>query len=226
MLLRWRRSLPTEKAWSPAPVMIATRTAGRTAIVSSDLGQSGAHLGRDGVVGVWPVQRDRWRSRRRRCSRRAREARARRRRTAAGRSRVPSSDRCVSSRVPRWRPPQVSSSASQRSARRPGAKQYSPPRVTTNGGRSCSRRRIGRCGIVKLAGAVGRPDERVRLLRGADEDPVVQPLGLDELELALQVRAGEDEDDARGPRRRPRARRQAASARSSSPAGSCGGGAR
>ena len=35
-------------------------------------------------------------------------------------------------------------------ARRPGAKQYSPPRVTTNGGRSCSRRRIGRWGMVKL----------------------------------------------------------------------------
>ena len=38
----------------------------------------------------------------------------------------------------------VSSSASQRSAGRPGAKQYSPPRVITNGGRLCSRRRIGR----------------------------------------------------------------------------------
>ena len=34
MSLRWRRSLPTEKARSPAPVMMATRTAGRTAIVS------------------------------------------------------------------------------------------------------------------------------------------------------------------------------------------------
>src|SRR5207244_191706 len=43
---------------------------------------------------------------------------------------------------------QVSSSASQRNARRPGAKQYSPPRVTTNGGRLSSRRRIGRRGIV------------------------------------------------------------------------------
>src|SRR4051794_14749643 len=35
-------------------------------------------------------------------------------------------------------------------ARRPGTKQYSPPRVTTNGGRSCSRRRIGRSGTVKV----------------------------------------------------------------------------
>jgi hypothetical protein len=40
------------------------------------------------------------------------------------------------------------------------------------------------------------PDERISLGRGADEDAVVQPLGLDELELALGVRAGEDEDDA------------------------------
>ena len=76
-----------------------------------------------------------------------------------------------------------------------GAKQYSPPRVTTNGGRSCSRRRIGRCGIVKRARAVVRADERVLLGRGADEDAVVEPLGLDELELALEVGAGEHEDD-------------------------------
>ena len=89
----------------------------------------------------------------------------------------------------------VSSSASQRSALRLGAKQYSPPRVTTNGGRSCSRRRIGRCGIVKRARLVVRSDEGVVLERGADEDAVVEPLGLDELELALEVRAGEDEDD-------------------------------
>ena len=33
---------------------------------------------------------------------------------------------------------------------RPGAKKYSPPRVTTKGGRFCSLRRIGRWGIVKL----------------------------------------------------------------------------
>src|SRR3954451_19344 len=34
MPLRWRRSLPTENARSPAPVMIATRTTGRTAMAS------------------------------------------------------------------------------------------------------------------------------------------------------------------------------------------------
>src|SRR5207247_9930054 len=46
--------------------------------------------------------------------------------------------------------PHVVSSPSHRSARRPGAKQYSPPRVTTKGGSSCRRRRMGRWGIVKL----------------------------------------------------------------------------
>src|SRR5204863_87406 len=35
MFLRWRRSLPTEKARSPAPVSTTTRTAGRTAIDST-----------------------------------------------------------------------------------------------------------------------------------------------------------------------------------------------
>src|SRR3954469_12771571 len=35
MALRWRRSLPTENARSPAPLMITTRTAVRTAIVST-----------------------------------------------------------------------------------------------------------------------------------------------------------------------------------------------
>ena len=34
MFLRWRRSLPTEKARRPAPVRMTARTAGRTAIVS------------------------------------------------------------------------------------------------------------------------------------------------------------------------------------------------
>ena len=45
------------------------------------------------------------------------------------------------------------------------------------------------------AGPVVRADERVLLGGRADEDAVVQPLRLDELELALEVRAGEHEDD-------------------------------
>ena len=46
------------------------------------------------------------------------------------------------------------------------------------------------------AGPIVRPDERVFLGGRPDEDAVVQPLALDELELALDVRAGEHEDDA------------------------------
>src|SRR5215213_5645656 len=46
------------------------------------------------------------------------------------------------------------------------------------------------------AGSVGRPGEGVLLGRRADEDPVIEPLGLDELELALEVCSGEDEHDA------------------------------
>src|SRR5262249_46363721 len=42
-------------------------------------------------------------------------------------------------------------SASQRRARSPGMKPYSPPRVTTNRGNPTSRLRTGRCGTVKPA---------------------------------------------------------------------------
>jgi hypothetical protein len=51
------------------------------------------------------------------------------------------------------------------------------------------------CGDREAARSVTRSDERVLLGGGADEDAVVQPLRLYELELALQVGAGEDEDD-------------------------------
>ena len=42
---------------------------------------------------------------------------------------------------------------------------------------------------------VVRSDERILLRGRADEDAVVEPLRLDELELAVQVRADEDEHD-------------------------------
>ena len=48
----------------------------------------------------------------------------------------------------------------------------------------------------KGARSVVRSGERVFLGRRADEDAVVQPLCLDELELALEVSSDEDEDDA------------------------------
>jgi hypothetical protein len=45
---------------------------------------------------------------------------------------------------------QVSCSASQRRARSPGRKQYSPPRVTTKLGMFCRRRRMGCSGMVTV----------------------------------------------------------------------------
>jgi hypothetical protein len=53
--------------------------------------------------------------------------------------------------------PQVCRSPSHFRALRPCAKQYSPPRVSTNGGRSCSLRRIGVRGIVKVVGLCAAP---------------------------------------------------------------------
>ena len=41
-----------------------------------------------------------------------------------------------------------------------------------------------------------RPDQWISLVGSADEDPVVEPLRLDELELALEVRSREHEHDA------------------------------
>ena len=64
-----------------------------------DLGQASAHLGRDRVVGVRPVERDRPRPGRRGGSRRARANRVPRHRRRAGRSRAPSSGRCLSAVV-------------------------------------------------------------------------------------------------------------------------------
>ena len=49
-------------------------------------------------------------------------------------------------------------------------------------------------------------NQRILFLWRTDEDAVVQPLGLDELELALEMCAGEDKDDALLCRH-PRARR-------------------
>src|SRR3954454_16814090 len=47
----------------------------------------------------------------------------------------------------------------------------------------------------EAARVVVRSDERVGLARGADEDAVVEPLGLDKLELPFEMGAGQDEDD-------------------------------
>src|SRR3954468_9147467 len=51
-------------------------------------------------------------------------------------------------------------------------------------------------GNSEAAGPVVGPDQWISLVWSADEDPVVEPLRLDELELALDVRSGEHEHDA------------------------------
>jgi hypothetical protein len=56
--------------------------------------------------------------------------------------------RLSSGAIPPGRLAQVSRSASQRSARSPGMKQYSPPRLTTKAGSPLRWRRIGCFGIV------------------------------------------------------------------------------
>ena len=201
MSLRWRRSLPTENARSPAPVRTTTRTAGRTAIASTT---SVSRAPISVVIALSACGRFSVTTAIRPPDEVVEEHRGvglLERRPAGDRSRATPSGRCrcagrghVVLFSAGGSP--VSRSASQRRARRPGAKQYSPPRVTTKGGTSGSRRRIGVAGDGEGPRAVVRPDQRVLLGRGADEDAVVEPLGLDELELAPQVRAGEDEDDA------------------------------
>src|SRR4051794_26540235 len=52
-------------------------------------------------------------------------------------------------------------------------------------------------GDRERSGAVVRPDQRVFLRWRAEEDTAVDPLGLDELELPLQM--GSDEDEHRSP---------------------------
>ena len=69
-----------------------------------DLGQQGAHLGGDRVVGVRPVQGDDRDPPAGDDSRAARTVRSRRRRPAAGRSRALPSDRCRSGWLPRASP--------------------------------------------------------------------------------------------------------------------------
>src|SRR5215216_846886 len=121
---------------------------------------------------------------------------------AAGRNPVPSSGRFVSGSLPRGLPPWDCGGLSSRQLRQPA--QRSPPRgeaVLAAAGDHEWRQALQPAPNRPLrdgerAGTIVWPDERVLLGRGTDEDAVVQPLRLDELELAFQVRAGEDEDDA------------------------------
>ena len=163
------------------------------------LGQAGSDLGGDGVVGVRPVERHHGDRGRRRGSRAG---------PGFGFGLVgaggPKSSASQRLSGVCWRHVvllsvvvgQVSRSASQRIARRPGAKQYSPPRVMTKGGRSVSRRRMGRCGMVNV------PDPSFGPTRGSFSAgapmkmPSLSHWVLTNSNCRSQVRPGEHEDDA------------------------------
>ena len=51
-------------------------------------------------------------------------------------------------------------------------------------------------GDGELVATIVRADQRVLFIGSAEEYALVHPLGLHELELALQVRHGGDEDDS------------------------------
>ena len=90
----------------------------------------------------------------------------------------------------------VRRSASQRRARSPGMKQYSPPRVTTKRGNPRSSLGIGflrdRVPAVPVVGA----RDGILHVAEAQEVPAVDPLGLHELELPPEVGADEGEHQA------------------------------
>src|SRR4051794_22471704 len=194
MPLRWRRSLPTENARSPAPVMIATRTAGRTAMVSRISVRRApisvvialSACGRLSVISAI-------------CS-----AAAYSRRTGeAGSS------------------PSTGGPKSRLFQRSVGVVPVATGRLLRSGlelREPAERAQAGGKAVLAAAGdderrqllqpapdrpvrdgqasrPVVRPDERVLLGGRADEDAVVEPLRLDELELAVQVGADEDEHD-------------------------------
>src|SRR5215211_5789535 len=202
MSLRWRRSLPTEKARSPAPVTMATRTLGRTAIVSK------TSVSRAPISVVIALS-----------------ACGRLRVMTATRPSEPYSTSTGESGSARSDGGGPKSSAFQRSVRvglvatwssfpgdfdaRSGLQlrqpaQRSQPRreaILAAAGDDERRQALQAAPDWPLrdgerAGPVVRPGERVLLGRRADEDAVVDPLGLDELELALEMRTDEHEDDS------------------------------
>src|SRR4051794_30908964 len=196
MSLRWRRSLPTENARSPAPVMIATRTAGRTAMVSS------TSVSRAPISVVIALSA---------CGRFSVI-------TAICSPAVYSSSTGESGSSP-------SAGGGPKAKGFPragGFVQVATGRLLGSGlelREPAERAQAGGKAVLAAAGdderrqlpepapdrpvrdgqrprPVVRPDERVLLGGRADEDAVVEPLRLDELELAVQVRADEDEHDA------------------------------
>src|SRR5215216_1868762 len=202
MSLRCRRSLPTEKARSPAPVMMATRTVGRTAIVSRtsvsrapiSVVMALSACGRFRVMSATrpsePYSMSKGESGSVRSDGGGPKSSAFQRSVLVGLVVTPPSfpgDFDARSGLQLRKPAQRSQP--RREAVLPAAgdderrqaRQAAPDRLLRDG---------------EHARAVVRPGQRVLVGRRADEDAVVDPLGLDELELALQVRTDEHEDDA------------------------------
>src|SRR6478752_3862592 len=120
---------------------------------------------------------------------------------AAGRSRGSSTGRCWSGSWPRCLPP-VGPNRSWLKLCQPAHRAQARDEAVLAAAGDDERRQVLQpaadrpLGHGEGPGAVVRTDQWVLLQWGTDEDAVVQPLGLDELELAPDVRAGEDEDDA------------------------------
>src|SRR3954453_2294983 len=196
MPLRWRRSLPTENARSPAPVMIATRTAGWTAMVSrTSVSRAPISVvialsacGRLSVITAI-------------CS----PAAYSRRTGESGSS--PSADGGPKSRVFQRSVGVVLVATggllgSGLELREPAERAQAGGKAVLAAAGDDERRQLLEPAPDRPVrdrqrpGPVVRSDERVLLGGRADEDAVVEPLRLDELELAVQVRADEDEHDA------------------------------
>src|SRR3954467_15790720 len=193
MPLRWRRSLPTENAWSPAPVMIATRTAGRIAMVSR------ISVRRAPISVVIALSA---------CGRlsviRAICSPAPYSRSTGESGSSPAAGGGPKSRVFQ-RSVGVVLVATVRLLRS-GLELRKPAECAQAGGKAvlaaagyderrqflqaAPYRPVRKC---QRSGPVVRADERILLGGRADEDAVVQPLRLHELELAVEVRAREDE---------------------------------
>src|SRR5215208_7677799 len=114
---------------------------------------------------------------------------------SADRSRAPSSGRCLWGSLPRLLLP------SRRELRQPAQRAQTWSEAVLAAAGDDERRQFLQAAADRplrdreAAGSSVRSDEGILLCRRADEDAIVQPLRLDELELALQVRPGKHEDD-------------------------------
>src|SRR5215207_2792127 len=199
MDLRCRRSLPTEKARSPAPVRITTRTAVRTAIVST-ISVRRAPI--SVVIALSACGRLRVTSATRPPSRWSRSTGSPVSSPSAGGGPKSSAfHRSVPDGLIATRSSPFGAERSCVQLRQPAHgldawREEVLPASRHDEGRQVLQLATDRTpGDGEAARPVARSDERVLLEWRADEDAVVEPLGLDELELTLEMCPGEHEDD-------------------------------